>query len=88
MLGIGAYLIPLIVASRVLVGLLLKWIIEMWLSEREASITAFSAMCGGIPGSFLLDLDFTDYATAEKIGSSLGLALFWWILFKRKGPAV
>jgi len=36
MLGIGAYLIPLIVASSVLVGLLLKWIIEMWLSEREA----------------------------------------------------
>ena len=70
--------------STVLIGLFLKWLIGMWLSEREASIAAFSFALGGLPGSVLLDMHFDYETTMSKIGFAAGLAILWWALFKRK----
>jgi hypothetical protein len=84
MIGIGLYWMLGIAAVTVLLGMVAKWIIEMWLTEREASIASFSLALGSIPGSLLLDLSFDYVAVTEKIGSATGLAILWWLLFRRQ----
>jgi hypothetical protein len=83
-LGVGLYYAIGIVLVTALTGMFLKWLLENFLTEREASISSFSLALGNSLGLLLLDMDFDYVATTEKIGSAIGLVILWWLLFKRK----
>ncbi len=84
MIGPGLYWALGLVLFIVLFGMFMKWLVENFLTEREASIASFSLMLGNSIGS-LLYLSELDYiAVTEKVGSILGLVVLWWLLFKRK----
>lgn len=83
MIGVGLYWMIGIAAFTVLFGMFIKWVIENWLTEREAAIASFSLFLGGVPGS-LFDLRFDYVSVTEKIGAIAGLSILWWMLFRRK----
>ncbi len=84
MIGPGLYWAIGIVAFTVLIGMFLKWLIENFLTEREASIASFSLMLGNGLGGLLAGIAFDYWAVTEQIGLIVGLSVLWWCLFKRK----
>lgn len=70
--------------STVLSGLLLKWLIGKWLTEREACIATFSLVLGALAGSGLLNTHLGSDSVTSKAAFSAGLVVLWWVLFKRK----
>lgn len=84
MIGVGLYWMIGIAVITAGGGMLLKWLIENFLTEREASISALSLTLGNSLGFLLLDMNFDYVAATEKIGSVIGLLILWWLLFKRK----
>ena len=84
MVGIGLWWVIGIAVFTVLIGMFLKLIIANWLTEREASIASFSFSLAGIPGALILDFSLDYVSITDKIGSILGLAILWWMLFKRE----
>lgn len=84
MIGVGLYWMIGIVAATVLGGMLLKWVIENFLPEGEASIASFSLLLGNSLSS-LWPAGAFDYVWAtERVGSVAGLCDLWWCLFRRK----
>jgi len=63
---------------------LAKWIVAVFLSEREAAIAAFSFMLG--QSLVIRGFDFYDAgasAVADVIGTAAGLVVLWWLFFGR-----
>ncbi len=56
----------------------------MFLSEREASIAAFSLMLGNTIGVLLFVATYDHALIADSLGTIFGLAALWWLLFKRE----
>ena len=84
MIGMGLYWMIGISVVTPFLGVLLKWGIEIFLTEREASIASFSLVLGNSLGS-LLFIDFSNYVwVTEQIGVVIGLCVLWWFLFRRK----
>lgn len=87
MIGVGIIWAIGIALATVLVGMFVKWIIPNSLTEREASIAAFSLVLGNVLsaflGSFILDHAFDYVWVIERIGSVVGLSILWWCLFRR-----
>lgn len=83
MIGFGLMLAVGIATVTFLIGLLIKWIGEMFLTEREASIAALAMLMGNTIGVLISGISLDFIAISEKVGSFAGFAALWWWLFKR-----
>jgi hypothetical protein len=64
--------------------MLLKFLIENFLTEREASIGSFCLLFGNSAFPIALGAGWGFGWVANAAGTIAGLAALWWMLFKRR----
>ena len=85
MIGFGLFWAFGVCLAVILVGHLAKWILDNFLSEREAAIAAFSFMLGQSLAVGVLNIwGQVESAIAEAIGTVMGFAFLWWSFFRRR----
>jgi hypothetical protein len=83
--GVDIFIAVTMFLTTVLLGHLIKWVVGNFVTEREASISSFAFLLGQSLALRIADVSKSEVgAVIEAIGLILGLAVLWWLFFKRK----